>query len=300
MVNTKTQGIALFAYNTTQIDYIKLSSLAARYVKAFMPGYPVSLITDQGTWDWSLKEHKELKLVDVFDEIVITPEQPLGNERTHYDSPWSHFVSDFKNGNKHKVFNYTPYDQTLLIDIDYIIQNNDLEYVFSTSSPVTLFHYAENLVGESPPLPQINLHEAGIPMVWSTVIYFDKNNPVTKLFFDLWGHISENYEFYKFLYGFPGKIYRTDYCVSIAKHILNGSMNGEIIDDFKSPLINMNQTDGIAKINGLDDWIYIVNNSKENWKDSLTRITKENVHVMNKRALDREYNTLTKLLDKNK
>lgn len=92
-------------------------------------------------------------------------------------------------------------------------------------------------------------------------------------------------------------MYRTDYCVSVAKHIMNGMGAGDIIDDFPQPMINMSQHDDIAKINSVNDWTYLVNNRKENWENSLTRITKENVHVMNKRSLERNFDMIMQKLD---
>lgn len=291
-------GIAFFAYNTEQIDYIRLATIAGRYVKRHMPSRDVCLITDAGTWDWfskgPYKEYADL----AFDDVVLAEADNKVNKRTHFDSPYFKFTSDFKNGNKHRVFKYTPYDQTLLIDIDYIMQNNSLEYVFDTDNAVTLFNAAESLIGEPPALPQQKLSEQGIPMLWSTAIYFDKNNSLTELFFDIWEHVGNHYDFYKFLYGFPGTMYRTDFCVSIAAHMLNGMGYGELIGSFPKPMINMSQHDDIAKINSTDEWIYLVNNRKENWQDSLTSIARENVHVMNKRSLDRNFDNIMEALDK--
>jgi hypothetical protein len=293
------KGIVFFAYNTEQINYLNLSVIAARYAKRHMPGLPVCLITSHGDWDWFEKNSKlsDEALSEIFDEVVLSEPGHQKNTRTHHDSPWYQFVSDFRNGNKHRVFELSPYDQTLLLDIDYIVQNNHLQYVFDTDESVNLFHRAENLIGEMPAPAQQYLNDYGIPMLWSTVIYFNKEHELAKLFFDLWAHIAKNYEFYRFLYNFPGKMFRTDFCVSIAAHIINGMGSGELIGDFPDPMIYMSQKDDIVKINSADDWIYMVNDRQQAWENSLTRISGENVHVMNKRAIERHYNDLMKLLD---
>lgn len=292
-----TTGIVFFAYNTTEIDYVKLSTIAARYAKRYMPGHEICLITDAGTWEWSKTSSHWQYAEQAFDEIVLVDPDIRVNQRTHYDSPYHKFTSEFKNGNKHKVFQYTPYDKTLLLDIDYIVQNDSLAYVFDTDNAVTLFQSAESLIGEPPALPQQHLHDYGIPMLWSTAIYFDKTQSLTKLFFETWEHISKNYDFYKFHYGFPGKMYRTDYCVSIATHMLNGMGHGDLIDKFPTSMINMSQHDDIVSINTVDEWGYLVNDRQENWKDTLTLIQKENVHVMNKRALDRNFDDIMAALE---
>lgn len=292
-----THGVAFFAFNTNQIDYIRLAILAARYVKRHMPTQQLCIITDVPTYDWHISISGEELISEVFDDIVLVDTDKSVNKREHYDSPWTKFISDFKNSNKHKVIEYTPYDKTLLLDIDYIIQNNNLEYVFDTDDAVTLYHEAEGIDGYAPALPQTYLSEAGIPMLWSTVVYFDKHNELTKLFFDVWAHVADHYDFYQFLYRFPEGMYRTDFCVSIAVHILNGMGAGELIESFPGKMINMSQFDDIGKINAIDDWVYVINNHKENWKDSLTRVCGENVHVMNKRALDRAHNTIVEMME---
>lgn len=264
-----------------------------------MPGLPVCLITSPGDWAWFEKnfEGTPEQLEEAFDEVVLADSGYQRNQRTHYDSPWHQFISEFRNGNKHQVYNLSPYDQTLLLDIDYILQNDHLGYVFNTDSAVTLYHRAENLIGESPAPAQQYLNDLGIPMLWSTVIYFNKNHDLSKMFFDLWAHIADNYEFYQFLYNFPGRMFRTDFCVSIAAHIINGMREGELIDDFDQPMIYMSQRDDIVKINSADDWIYMVNDREVAWENSLTRIAGENVHVMNKRAIERHYKEMLKFLD---
>lgn len=291
-----TQGIVLFAYNTEQINYLRLATVAAQYAKRYMPAYPITLITTKGNWEW-FTNNTDQKIIDgSFDNVVYANPPQQHNKRTHFDSPWHKFTSDFQNGNKHQVIDLSPYDQTMLLDIDYIVQNNQLEYVFESDSPVTLFHHAETLIREPAAQAQQYLNEQGIPMLWSTVIYFDRRQSVTKLFFDLWAHVSENYAFYQLLYNFPGKLYRTDFCVSIAAHILNGMISGSVIQDFPQPMIYMSQKDDIAKINQADEWVYLVNNRAERWNNTLTKIKNENVHVMNKRSIERHYDDIMRHL----
>lgn len=295
---TETRGVAFFAYNTNQIDYIKLAVTAARYVKHNMVNNKTCIITDKGTWDWVISSEFSKWASEAFDEVVITTIEHDSNQRTHYDSPWAKFTSEFKNSNKHLIYEYTPFDKTLMLDIDYIVQNDSLDYIFDSDEAVAMFQSAESLVGQPPAATEQWLKPAGIPMAWSTVVYFDKTLEFTELFFDTWSHVRDNYEFYKFLYGFSGNMYRTDFCVSIANHILNGMGPGELIGTFDDQkMINMSQHDGIAKINSINDWVYLINDKKENWENTVTRIASENVHVMNKRALDRVCLELMHLFD---
>jgi hypothetical protein len=157
-------GIAFFAYNTENIDYIKLSIIAARYVRRYMPDRNICLITDSGTWEWFNTSPYSKYIESAFDDVTLIETTHQINIRTHHDSPYHRFKSNFKNGNKHKIIEYTPYDKTLLLDIDYIVQNHSLDYVFGSDSAVSLFHNAESLTGLQPISSQKYLSDAGIPI----------------------------------------------------------------------------------------------------------------------------------------
>ena len=289
-----TSGICFFAYNNNKINYVHLAVLAALYAKKNMPSKNVCLLTDNGTWAYAESSIDNKLLDDVIDDVVITADEHKSNLRTHYDSPWTKFHTEFKNSNKHKVFEYTPYDNTLLLDIDYIVQNNSLEYIFDSNSNVTMHQDAIGLRHTPPSLLETYLEPQGIPMWWSTVVYFDQSE-LSKLFFDTWAHVADNYEYYKFIYNFPGTLFRTDYCVSIAVHLLNGMTSGNVIDKFvPSTMINMEQKDEIHEIKDVNDWIFKVASvdSKEHWKHYPVRVKDTNVHCMNKQALLREYDNL--------
>ena len=125
-------------------------------------------------------------------------------------------------------------------------------------------------------------------MWWSTVVYFDRSE-FSELFFNTWAHIADNYEFYQYLYNFPSKLFRTDYCVSIAVHILTGMIGSkDMFGNFdNTPLINMSQKDDIIEAINDNEWIFIAHSPKEEWKNILVRSQNQDVHVMNKRALGR-------------
>ena len=86
----------------------------------------------------------------------------------------------------------------------------------------------------------------------------------------------------------PGKLFRTDYCVSIATHILNGMTSGDTISNIANrPMINMSQKDDIIELKDNKDWIFLCHDIHEPWKNILVRHSLTDIHVMNKRALER-------------
>jgi len=289
-----TEGICFFAYNNEQIDYVKLAVVAALYAKKHLDK-PVCLITDSGSHSWLKQSHPVQLLEDCFDHIVLTDDDMKQNVRTHNDSPWTSFNAQFNNSNKHKVFEYTPFDKTILLDIDYILKTDFLKSSFNYEG-VAMYSNAINIRNDKPHMFEQTLYDVGIPMWWSTVVYFDKSEQ-SKIFFDTWAHVADNYDFYQYLYNFPGHLFRTDYCTSIAIHIMNGMMLGDSVHDFAGlPMQNMSQNDDILEVLDLNEWVCLANDPEENWKDILVRHSNHDVHVMNKRALDRVSDQLLELL----
>ena len=283
----KQRGVCFFAYNNDQLDYVELAIIAAKYVKKHLK-LPVCLITNEGSESW-LEESKPKKLInESFDYIVITNDEMKQNRRRHFDSPWTSFTAQFNNSNKHKIYEYSPFEQTLLLDTDYIVKTDTLLKYFDGEHPVCMFDNALTVRNELPAERERALYDAGIKMWWSTVIYFDRSD-FSKLFFDTWAHIADNYAFYQYLYNFPSKLFRTDYCVSIAVHMLGGMQDNQThIGNFdNSSLVNMSQKDDIIETHGLDEWILIAHDQKEDWKNILVNSDNQDIHIMNKRALAR-------------
>lgn len=285
------RGVCMFAYNNEQLDYGHFSLLAAKQAKQHLD-VPVCLITDEGTWAFLTQSHGQATVDKYIDEVVITQEEQISNKRKHYDSPYATFVAQFTNNNKHKIYEYSPYHQTLLIDIDYMIRTDFLSK-FWEHPGLNMFNTSQDLKNGNMHHRERLLYDAGIPMWWSTVIMFDRSE-LTQLFFDTWAHIAENYSFYQYIYNFPGNLFRTDYCVSIAVHILNGMVEGDTIGNFGGiPIVNMLQQDDLVEVRE-NEWIFLVNNRREEWKNILSNVKDIDIHCMNKRALSRNADAILK------
>lgn len=293
------KGVCFFAYNNDQLDYVKMALAAGKYVKKNLK-LPVCLITDEGSESWLEESHSKAIIKEVFDYIVITNDVMKKNRRRHFDSPWTEFAAQFNNSNKHKIYEYSPFEQTLLLDIDYIVKTDTLLKYFDNERPVCMFDNATTLRNELPALDERFLYDAGIKMWWSTVVYFNRSD-FSKLFFDTWAHVADNYEFYQYLYNFPSKLFRTDYCVSIAVHILAGMQDTqEYLGNFdNTALVNMSQKDDIIKVQNANEWIMLAHNQKEVWENILVKVQNQDIHVMNKRAFDRVLPELMEALNAN-
>ena len=287
------KGVCFFAYNNSEIDYIELALLAAAYVKKYLD-VPVCLITDSGGHSWLHESKDKSDIKKYIDYIVETDDDIPTNIRRHYDSPWTEFTAQFSNGNKHKIYEYSPFEKTLLLDIDYIIKTDFLKNAFDSNDSVAMFDNALTARNELPAMAERRLYDAGVKMWWSTVVYFDRSD-FSKLFFDTWSHVADNYDFYQYLYNFPGKLFRTDYCVSIAAHILNGMEDSNMIGNFDGVSMSyMSQKDDIIDVNNHKDWILLSHDPVEPWKNIPVNHKNLDLHAMNKRALGR---MVPKLMD---
>jgi hypothetical protein len=290
-------GILLIAYNNGKIDYEKLALVAARCVKLHMTNNHVTLLTDQPTFDALTDELTPALAAETFDHIIIDNVTHEQNTRTHRDSPWNEFTTQFNNKNKHSIFTKSPYKKTLMIDVDYLIGNDTLDAIFETDSEVAMYKHAMSVRNYKPRIWEQKLHPDGIDMWWSTAVYWRSDSELAKLFFGVWEHVKENYNYYKWLYKFPGVLFRTDYAVSIAVHILNGHRQGNLIHELPGKVMRFSeQIDDISDFKKINDILLVCPDPKELWKSIASRVKNENVHVMNKMAILRHYPKIKQMI----
>lgn len=190
----KSRGIVLFAYNT-KFNYVNIATQSAKIAKLHL-NLPVTLITDQNIDN------------DLFDNIIIDTNQ------------FENFRSEgtiWRNGNRHRAYELSPYDETLLIDSDYIILDKKLLELFNVTQDYRIFQSTNFL--------DINTHNKmghlKLDFLWATALIFKKTLK-TKLLFELVKNIQNNYQYYYDLYQIPDSNFRNDYAFTIADYILNG------------------------------------------------------------------------------
>ena len=291
------KGVLLIAYNNGKIDYEKLAIVAASNVKRHMKNNHVTLLTDLNTYNALQIELTMDQLADTFDHIIVEDIEHERNTRMHRDSPWTEFSTQFNNKNKHSIFQKSPYEQTLMIDVDYIVGNNSLDAIFDTNYELAMYKDAVSVRNYKPRIWEQKLHPDGIDMWWSTVVYWRNDSEVAKLFFGIWQHVKQNYQYYKWLYKFPGVLFRTDYAASIAVHILNGHDTGNIVSELPGKVMRFSeQIDDVVEFKSLRDYVLLCPDPKELWKNICSRVSNENIHLMNKMAILRHYPKLKELI----
>ena len=204
-----TQGILLFAHDNEQVQYSLLAAWQARRIHKWL-NKPVSIVTDTK----SLATLKQYNLDQEFDKII------LSDAETDQQKLYTDRKLTFKNVNRIDAYELSPYDETLVIDTDIVIQSDRLNLVWNNQNDYLVCSNCKDVTGAD--WPTLNyVHSTGIKFYWATVFYFKKST-TSKQFFDTCKHIKENYSAYKEEYKIKDHHLRNDHVWSIAIHILGG------------------------------------------------------------------------------
>lgn len=256
------KGIVIYAFNS-KFDYVKSAAYASKQAKKYLD-LPVTLITN-----------KKVKN-KAFDQVIIINDN--SNAIRQYRTVDDTIIDvDWFNGSRTTAYQYSPYDQTLLIDADYFMFNNSLKVMFDTNVEFACFDKINDITGGERDV--VRLSDISIPMQWATVIYFTKC-PLAQGIFTFMEKIKQDWEYYSHLYNFSSPTFRNDFALSIALQALTGYSTK-----------NLNCLPGkLHTIFSNTDIVKVENNKVVCFKHQLTYVINTNVHCMNKLALDKFYN----------
>jgi hypothetical protein len=121
------------------------------------------------------------------------------------------------NGDRYRAYELSPYDETLLLDSDYLVLDDALLKILDTTVDYSIMTDNQNFVQTMTG----NMGEMSLNFVWATAIAF-KKTPKSKMLFDLVGRVQNNYGYYSKLYNLRRSNFRNDYAFAIADNIING------------------------------------------------------------------------------
>ena len=167
------KGCLIFAHNT-DIDYASMAILAAKLVGKHLD-VPVSLVTDTGTLAW-MKDNDNINVEETFDKIIFTDDYLKNKKqiRRYYDGSIDYKKADFKNGYRAWAFEYSPYEQTLVIDVDFLVVNDRLNNVWDSNSDFMINRVSQDLARDRKLLEFNRVSDHGIEFFWATAFYFKK------------------------------------------------------------------------------------------------------------------------------
>jgi hypothetical protein len=269
-------GAVLIARNNTEVDYVKQAVFCANRIIKFLD-IPVSLITDN-------LEYVEKNYPDhPFDKIIIIENDTNYTYKKYNDGNFSRRNLEFKNTSRSDVYELTPYDNTLLMDTDFIISNSVLKNCFTQSNNFLIYKTGFEL-SDWRDLSEFNcISDTGIDFYWATVVFFKKSGE-TETFFNLLKHIKEQWSHYRRLYNLNTDTFRNDHAFSIAIHIMNGYQQGNFTNPLPGTMFYTTDKDILLTINDTTFKFLIEFKTGAYFPAS---ITDSNVHVMNKFSLNR-------------
>jgi len=182
----KSKGVVLFATNTETVDYLSIASRCERLVNYYL-NLPVTIVSNSN---------------------------PIKNRRYSVDSKT---FEQWNNSGRSDAYQASPYDQTILIDCDYLVFDDNLLKILSTTQDYTIASSNKFIDAATP--TKMGLYS--LPTLWATVIAFNKT-PKAKMLFDLVARIERNYTYYQRLYNLESNNFRNDFAFTIADNIING------------------------------------------------------------------------------
>ncbi len=245
-------GVLLFCFNTPTCDYHRIAERCVKLIKKNLK-LEITIVTNFETF-------KKLKPLGMINFKLI--ENETGNKRG---------TEQWNNLDRCDAYNLSPYDTTLLMDIDYLpFTNNLLEY-FNVDEDFLIYDKIHDLTNKG----VYNFRDNSIiPMLWATVIIFKKTDRAKRIF-DMVRYIKQHYQYFCDLYRIDFRNFRNDYAFTIAVNQVNGHIQQKFLPG-KLPTLP-----GIAKIIDIKE-----NGIVFKYENKINYIENQDVHVLNKELAD--------------
>ena len=273
-----TKGAVLIARNNNYIDYVKQAVFLAKKIKKYLD-IPVTIATD------SVNYLESTFGTDEFDKVIKLDYVDEINLRHFFDGTNSKKTASFKNNNRASVYDLSPYDETLLLDTDYIIANNLLKSCFELDHDLMLYKKSSDIAQVRDEREFDKISNTGVDFYWATVVFFRKTES-NKIFFDLIKHIEEEWHHYRRVYQITSSLFRNDFAFSIAIHIMNGFQIGNFAQQLPGKMLYTTDKDVLWQMND-DKMMFLVEKKDRLGEYTTIKTTGQTIHVMNKFSLNR-------------
>ena len=243
-----TKGILLFCFDTVDHEYHRILERCVHLIKKNLK-LEITVVTDFDTY-------KKLKPLGFVNYKFIDPEP--GNTRKG---------QEWKNVDRHMAYELSPYDVTLVMDIDYLPFSDNLRQLLDTKYDFLISKTAYDLTDRN----SFDLsRQSMIDMVWATVFVFKKGHKA-KLLFDMIKYVKSYYKYFLDLYRISDPKFRNDYAFAIALQQANGFL------DYDTIPLRLATPPPDCKVVKYGD-----NGIAWQFKDQINYATDQDVHVLNK------------------
>ncbi len=288
------RGYLYYAFNNEETNYLRLAISSAITGRYYIDDFRATIVTDKFSMKFLNEKNKKL-LEKCFENILFESEIQKQSKSDRKTKNNNSTRNDWFNTTRTNAFMDSPYEQTILIDADYIFQNNKTNSVWDSKIPIRINKDIIHLTNRKSDYEMVG--NFTIPMYWATLVYFDRSN-FSKQFFDLINHIQENYEFYCVLYQIHDYKYRNDHSFSIALHMMNGFRIPGPEYELPFRYIMTSRKDIIHQLN-VGSTRFLV--WTEDWKAPWHYLNLKDIsyHCLNKKTLLELYDTFIEFYDRN-
>ena len=194
------RGALLFAFNSPKYNYYEMAVATAKRINHFL-GLPVTIVTDEPSIPNTITYE--------FDNTIVV-EADKSNVRDY--NVWI-------NKGRYQAYDLSPYDETLLLDTDYMVNGDTLLKTFDLPTDFACHDTTSFLM--HPGVAQEVLSVYSYKTLWATVVMFKKTQRAKQIF-ECLEMVQKNYEHYANIHSFIGGVYRNDYALTLALRIANG------------------------------------------------------------------------------
>lgn len=284
------KGFLYYAHNNNEVNYLRLAICSATTGKYQIPTFRATVVTDLNSMEW-LTEQETALLFELFEEVKINDNFQSDNKRLVLSDD-SREISPWYNGTRPSAYYDSIYDETILIDVDFLFQDTNLDKLWGSNSPIMMNKDIIPIINEEEGikvgfLPSEMVGTFTIPMYWATVVYFNRS-PISEEFFDLINHIKDNYFYYQRLYQVVDGSYRNDYSFSIALYMINGYVTPGREWEIPYKFVLSRQCDSVYRV----DKGQIKMITKHTGSIQAFNVQKTSLHCMNKISLILKYEEL--------
>jgi hypothetical protein len=197
-----TKGVLLFCFDTADVKYHKILERCVTLIKKNLQ-LEVTVITNHDTF-------KQIKPLGFVNYKLIEPE--LGNTK---------LGKEWRNVDRHMAYELSPYDVTLVMDIDYFPFTDNLRKFLDTRYDFLISKQAHDLTGRN---TFDQRRWSMIDMVWATVFVFRKGKKAKRIF-DTIKYVKDYYRYFVEMYRIYDRSFRNDYAFAIALQQANGFLD---------------------------------------------------------------------------
>jgi hypothetical protein len=282
------RGIIMFAHNNAEIDYFRLAVVNSFLIQRHLGIKNITVVTDPASLDYAEKSLGKATIDSAINNIIVVEkdkEFKLSNTRIYKDTSHTAKPLSFYNVNRCDAYDLSPYEETILLDVDYLILSDTLNQCWGHNEELLMNWRYQDIMYERKDPTLNRLNDFGITMYWATVVYFRKT-PYAESFFNCVKHVKNNPQYYKDLYKWNGTLYRNDYSFSIAAHMMSGFQERGI-PQLPTTLYKTFDTDDVHSAVSDNTLIMYLEKPRSPGDFMLTKWSGVDLHVMNKWAINR-------------